>query len=75
MAGERLPGRAPVRPRLRGVSHRGPDGDELEVLALALMAPFEPDANDTVGAKRVRFGLHARHRIPACAVGRLGQHG
>jgi hypothetical protein len=75
VAGERLPVRAPICPRLRGVSHGGADSDELEVLALALVTPFETDADHTVRAQRIGLGLHARHRIPARAIRRVGKHG
>ena len=33
----------------------------------------EADADDPVGIERIGFSLHARHRIPARPVGRLGQ--
>jgi hypothetical protein len=75
VAAERLPVGALECARLRGVSNGCADRDELEVFALALMTPFEPDADDPVRTQRVRLGLHPRHRVPACAVGRLGEYG
>src|ERR1700752_3301032 len=75
MTGERLPVGASICAGLRGVSHGGTDRDELEVLALALVTPFETDTDHTVRAQRIGLGLHARHRIPARAIRRVGKHG
>ncbi len=75
MAGEGLPVAAPKRPWFRGVAHRGADRDELQVLGFgAVLAPFQADTDDTVGAQCVGFGLHAGHGIPARPIRRLGEH-
>ncbi|CKQ52164.1 Uncharacterised protein [Mycobacterium tuberculosis] len=41
--------------------------------ALPVVAPVEPDTDDPVRFEGIGFGLHARHRIPARPVCRLGE--
>ena len=58
-----------------GIAHRGADRDEFQMLRFgAVLAPFQADTDDTVGAKRVGLGLHAGHGIPARPISRLGEH-
>ncbi len=75
VAGEGLTVGAPKRPGFGGVADRGADRDEFQVLCLgAVLTPFQADTDDTVGAQRVGFGLHAGHGIPARPIRRLGEH-
>ena len=75
VAGEGLTVGAPKRPGFGGVADRGADRDELQVLCFgAVLTPFQANTDDTVGAQRVGFGLHAGHGVPARAIRRLGEH-